>query len=101
MLWRPLICAGLRTLDLDQQSGFRGADRACDACYEAFSANLEAARPRDGLFFHAISILDGRKTPPALVASRKRGPWEVLAKGRNASQATKLSANNIGMTNRR
>jgi len=27
------FCAGLRTLDLDQQSGFRGADRARDTSY--------------------------------------------------------------------
>jgi hypothetical protein len=59
--WRSDLLR-LRAIDLDQTC-FRGADRACDACYEAYSANLEAARPRDGLFFHTISILDLNEKP--------------------------------------
>jgi len=51
MLWRPLFCAGLRTLDLDQQSGFRGADHDCDARYEASVQTLSRPRcpPKGGL----------------------------------------------------
>ena len=93
--WRSDLLR-LRAIDFDQRSGFRGADRACDACFEAFSANLEAARPRDGLFFHAISILDLDEKP--------RLRWWPVASGalgrywqRGAMPATKLSANNIGI----
>ena len=83
--WRSDLLR-LRGIDLDRRSGFQGADRACDACYEALSANLEAARPRDGLFFHTISILDLDEKPRLRWwPVGKRGPWEVLAKGRNAS----------------
>ena len=60
-----------RTLDLDQRSGFRRADRACDASYEGrlipTQASLEAAidRPRfvGGLYFE--SKLLSRSMPTA------------------------------------
>jgi len=79
--WRSDLLR-LRAIDFDQRSGFRGADRACDACYEAFSANLEAARPRDGLFFHAISILDLDEKPRLRWRSnRKRGYGGFWPKG--------------------
>jgi hypothetical protein len=71
--WRSDLLR-LRGIDLDRRSGFQGADRACDACYEALSANLEAARPRDGLFFHTISILDLKRKKTGHRADARNSP---------------------------
>ena len=43
--WRSDLLR-LRAIDLDQRSGFRGANRACDARYEASFRLQTLGRPR-------------------------------------------------------